>query len=144
MLLSQHLAQSRRQRHIVMITSRRIKLVIVMSPTPAQLLPRPLANPAMEVSQRRSKRMRIFSCFMVFSIQTVSVGNSCSSFSFSLQQLAKAETRQNMVKAMKRHERAVSHPVQPSPKQKYRKTALASAVERKNERRKRVRKCSIV
>ena len=66
MLLSQHLAQSRRQRHIVMITSRRIKLVIVMSPTPAQLLPRPLANPAMEVSQRRSKRMRIFSCFMVF------------------------------------------------------------------------------
>ena len=49
-----------------------------------------------------------------------------------------------MVKRMERHVRALSHPEQPSPKQRYMKTPLASAEERKNGRRKRVRICSIV
>ena len=77
-------------------------------------------------------------------IQTVSVWNSSSSFALALQQLAKAETRQHMVKRMERQVRAMSHPEQPSPKQRYRKTPLASADERRNGRRKRVRICSIV
>jgi len=89
---------------------------------------------------------------MVFSIQTVSVSNSCSSFALPLQQLAKAETMQHMVnstgkemvKRMERHVRAMSYPEQPSPKQRYRKTPFASAEERKNGRRKRVRICCIV
>merc|ERR1712037_1062521 len=84
---------------------------------------------------------------------SVSVWSSFPSFlalPLQLQQLAKAETRQHMirggtdmVKRMERHVRALSHPEQPSPKQRYMKTPLASADERKNGRRKRVRICSI-
>ena len=75
--------------------------------------------------------------------QTISVFKSSSSFVLpckALQQLAKAESRQHMVKRMERQERAMSKPEQPSPKQKYRKSApFASAVDTRNGRTKRLR-----
>ena len=75
----------------------------------------------------------------------VSVWSSFPSFlALPLQQLAKAETRQYMVKRIERHERAMSPREQPSSKQRYRKAPFASAEDRKNGRRKRVRICSIV
>ena len=78
-------------------------------------------------------------CFTVCSIQTVTVWNSLSSSALPLQQVAKAETRQHMVKRVVRQVRATSHPEQPSMKQRYyRKTPLASAVESRTGRTKRV------
>ena len=108
--------------------------------------PRPVPPlPQLWRSDREEAKERgYFLVSWFFSIQTVSVFSSCSSFSFSLQQLAKAETRQYMVKRMERHDRAMSPPEQPSSKQRYRKAPFASAEDRKNGRRKRVRICSIV
>ena len=75
----------------------------------------------------------------VCSIQTFAVWNSLSSSALPLQQVAKAETRQHMVKRMERQVRATSHPEQPSMKRRYyRKTPLASAVESRTGRTKRV------
>ena len=75
--------------------------------------------------------------------QTISVFKSSSSFVLpckALQQLAKAESRQHMVKRMERQERTMSKPEQPSPKQKYRNNApFASAVDTRNGRMKRLR-----
>ena len=57
--------------------------------------------------------------FFNSAIQTVSVRNSASSFlTFPLQQLEMADRKQHMVKRMETQDKARSHPVQPSPKQK--------------------------
>ena len=67
--------------------------------------------------------------FLVSSMQTVAVWSFSSSFAISLQQLAHTMTRQQMVKRMEKHMRAMSVPEQPLPEQRYRKAPFASEAE---------------
>ena len=83
----------------------------------------PFASAAESAQRRTSGKGKSCMEHILVLFQTISVFKSSSS-SFvlpckALQQLAKAESRQHMVKRMERQERAMSKPEQPSPKQKY-------------------------
>jgi len=73
----------------------------------------------LNTGRRGGRGISYCTSFFNSAIQTVSVRNSASSFlTFPLQQLEMADRKQHMVKRTETQDKARSHPVQPSPKQK--------------------------
>ena len=98
----------------------------------------------LNTGRRGGRGISYCTSFFNSAIQTVSVRNSASSFlTFPLQQLEMADRKQHMVKRTEMQDKARSHPVQPSPKQKQRKAPFASAVGRRQGRTKSERRWSI-